>query len=214
MRVPHPQREPVVMEAFVESLQMAGLAIVSVSLWTLRVALTARGRRVAGALTAGMEAVVFVLVFSRAAADLTRVELLVGYAIGVAIGTLTGVALDERLSAGQSEVRVVTEGRDLSHVQALLADGWPVTWVPGRGPDGEVTVAFVAADDKRLSALVGAINESAPGSFWTVERLKSARADRVHPGWLQVGQAHRLPLAVHMPARGRAAAESASGTQT
>ena len=201
MRGPRPQREPGVMEPLIECLQMAGLAIVSVSLWTLRVALTARGRRIAGAVTAGMEAVVFVLVFSRAAADLARVELLLGYAVGVAIGTLVGVALDERLSAGQSEVRVVTEGPDLSHVRALLDEGWPVTWVPGRGPDGNVTVAFVAADDKRLPALVGAIRESAPESFWTVERLKSARAGRVHPGWLQVGQMHRFTPSSRRSAR-------------
>lgn len=202
------------MEALIESLQMTGLAIVSVSLWTLRVALTARGRKVAGAVTAGMEAVVFVLVFSRAAADLARVELLLGYAVGVAIGTLAGVALDERLSAGQSEVRVVTEGLDLSHVRALHEEGWPVTWIPGRGPDGEVTVAFIAADDKRLPALVNAIRRSAPDSFWTVERLKSARAGRVHPGWLQVGQVHRRPFAERVPTHGTASRSKASVAQT
>jgi uncharacterized protein YebE (UPF0316 family) len=189
------------MRALLDTLQMAGLAVVSVSLWTLRVALTARGRKVAGAVTAGLEAVVFILVFSRAAADLARIELLVGYAAGVALGTLAGVALDERLSAGQSEVRVVTEGHDLSHVRALHEDGWPVTWIPGRGPDGDVTVAFVATDDQRLPTLVKALTESAPHAFWTVERLKSARSGRVHPGWLQVGQVHGPSFAPQRPSR-------------
>jgi len=188
MRPGRRECEPEGMRELLDSLQMAGLAIVSVSLWTLRVALTARGRKVAGAVTAGLEAVVFILVFSRAAADLAAIERLLGYAAGVAIGTLVGVALDERLSAGQSEVRVVTEGRDLTLVRALHEDGWPVTWVPGRGPEGDVTVAFVAADDKRLPTLVKALRESAPQAFWTIERLKQARAGKIHPGWLQVGQ--------------------------
>jgi uncharacterized protein YebE (UPF0316 family) len=187
-------REPDVMRPLLDAAQMAGLAMVSVSLWTLRVALTARGRRIAGALTAGVEAVVFILVFSRAAADLAAVELLLGYAFGVGLGTLLGVALDERLSAGQSEVRVVTEGPDLTIVHALHEDGWPVTWVPGSGPNGDVIVAFVAADDKRLPALVKTLKELAPKAFWTVERLKQARAGNVHPGWFQVGQLHGLRL--------------------
>lgn len=168
---------------------MAGLALVSVSLWTLRVALASRGRRVAGSLTAGLEALVFVLAFSRAAADLGSVENLLGYAVGVAIGTTVGVSLDEHLSTGQSEVRVVTEGPDRSHVSRLQAEGWPVTWVAGCGPNGDVTIAFVAVDDKRLAGLVRTVNGLRPDAFLTIEHLKSAHAGRVQPGWLQVGQA-------------------------
>ena len=168
-------------------LQMAGLAVISVTLWTMRVALTSRGRRVAGSLTAGIEAVVFVIAFSRVAADLTAVHKLLGYAVGVTVGTLVGVFLDERLSAGQSEVRVVTEGDDLDHIRSLRADGWPVTWVKGEGPNGHVTVAFVAVDDLRLPSLVRSLKTLTPGAFWTIERLKSARAGTHNPTWLQVG---------------------------
>lgn len=184
--------------------QMAGLAIVSVSLWTLRVALASRGRRVAGSLTAGLEAIVFVVAFSRVAADLSAAENLLGYAVGVALGTLVGVYLDEHLSAGQSEVRMVTEGLDQNHVLELQAGGWPVTWVAGRGPNGDVTIAFVAVDDKRLPALVRALKELRPDGFWTVEHLKTARAGTVRPEWLQVGQArgfHRRPLRQQAEAR-------------
>jgi uncharacterized protein YebE (UPF0316 family) len=173
---------------------MAGLAVVSVSLWTLRVALTARGRKVAGSLTAGLEAVVFILAFSRVAQDLSDIERLLGYAAGVAIGTLAGVFLDERLSTGQSEVRVVTHGRNLEIVHALQSGGWPVTWVPGSGPRGDVTVAFVAVDDGRLSTLVKTLTELAPEAFWTVERLKTARAGMTYPGWVQVGEMRGLRL--------------------
>lgn len=168
-------------------LQMAGLALVSVCLWTLRVALTARGRKVAGCVTAGLEALVFLVAFSNAAADLRAIERIVGYGVGVGLGTLAGVFLDERLSAGQSEVRLVTEEKDPTLVHHLQAEGWPVTWFHGRGPTGDVTVAFVAVDDARLPRFVKRLNEAAPEAFWTVERLKSARAGRTHPGWLQVG---------------------------
>jgi uncharacterized protein YebE (UPF0316 family) len=176
------------METVVEFLQMAGLAVISVSLWTLRVALTSRGRRVAGSSIAGIEAVVFVVAFSRVAADLAVLHNLIGYALGVTLGTLVGMFLDERMSAGQSEVRVITEGEDIDHILSLRAGGWPVTWVRGEGPNGQVTVAFVAVDDLRLPALVGSLKTLAPTAFWTVERLKSARAGTRNPTWLQVGE--------------------------
>lgn len=182
------------MNVLFDFLQMAALALVSVSLCTLRVALTARGRKVTGSLTAGVEALVFIVAFSQAAADLGAIELLLGYALGVTLGTLVGVFLDERLSVGQSEVRIVREGRDLILVKELQADGWPVTWVYGQGPRGDVTVAFVAVDDMLLATFLKVLRKSAPDSFWTVERLKTARAGKSHPGWRQVGQLGRFRL--------------------
>src|ERR671915_299002 len=84
------------------ALQMAGLAVMSVGLWTLRVALTSRGRKVAGSVTAGLEALVFLLAFSSVLGDMNAIERIVGDAVGVGAGTLLGVFLDEHLSAGQS----------------------------------------------------------------------------------------------------------------
>ncbi len=122
----------------------------------------------------------------------------------MALGTLVGVYLDERLG-GSTEVRVVREGRDLALVNELQADGWPVTWVYGQGPRGDVTVAFVAVDDKLLAPFLRVLKKNAPDSFWTVERLKSARAGKSHPGWRQVGEIKRFRLSRSgRPVRGTA----------
>ncbi len=167
-------------------LQMAALAVLSVGLWTMRVALTARARKLAGSLVAGLEALVFLLAFSKVLSDMDAVERVVGYAVGVGAGTFLGLYLDTRLSAGQSEVRIVSRGRDLHLVRDLQGLGWPVTWTRGRGPAGEVTVAFVAVDDSRVARLLRDLEHRAPEEFWTVERLGSARAGRERDGWVQV----------------------------
>jgi uncharacterized protein YebE (UPF0316 family) len=168
------------------TLAMAGMAVISVSLWTLRVALTARGRKIAGSLTAGAEAVVFLLAFSTVMTDLTAVEKVAGYAVGVAAGTLLGVIIDQRLSAGQSEIRVVSPGSDLGIVRQLHALGWPATWMQANGPRGEVTIAFVAVDDTRLSKVLRDLDRHAPEAFWTVERLQTARPVPLPEGCIQV----------------------------
>ena len=168
------------------SLQMAGLAVMSVGLWTLRVALTARGRKVAGSLTAGLETLVFLLAFSSVMSDMDAIERVAGYAVGVGAGTWLGLFVDGRLSTGQSEVRIVTPGQDLTLVRELQGLGWPVTWTPGHGPLGEVTIAFVAVDDTRLARFLRDLRGRASDEFWTVERLTSARAVREHEGWVQI----------------------------
>ena len=74
---------------------LAAMALGSVGLWTLRVAFAARGRKVLGAGTAAVEAVVFAIAFSNLAANLDSPIRVLGYAIGVAGGTLLGLAVDE-----------------------------------------------------------------------------------------------------------------------
>ena len=71
---------------------MTMLAMGSVGLWTLRVAHTARGRKLLGAGVAAVEALVFVVAFTSLAANLDSPALLGGYAAGVALGTLVGLA--------------------------------------------------------------------------------------------------------------------------
>jgi uncharacterized protein YebE (UPF0316 family) len=202
------------MEELLGFLRMAGLAVMSVGLWTLRVALTARGRRVAGSLTAALEAVVFLVAFSRVMSDMEAIERVVGYASGVAVGTLLGVMIDERLSAGQSEVRIVTEGSDHSLATRLHSLGWPVTLTGGMGPLGETTIAFVAVDDTRVQRLVEELERSAPEAFWTVERLKSARAGKEHDGWIQIRQGFSPWRLFHSGGCSRSSSAAVEGSVT
>ena len=77
-------------------LELAVLAGLTVSLWTVRVALTARRRRYAGALVATAEALAFATVFARVIESVDSPLQLAAYGLGVGAGTLAGVAIDER----------------------------------------------------------------------------------------------------------------------
>jgi uncharacterized protein YebE (UPF0316 family) len=78
-------------------LTTAVLAMASVSLWTLRVALTARNHAAAAVAVASVEATVFVAAFSRMMTRLDSVGQIVAYALGVAAGTLIGIAVERRI---------------------------------------------------------------------------------------------------------------------
>ena len=75
----------------------AVLAMASVSLWTLRVALTARNHKAMAAVAAAVEATVFALAFSRILSSLDSVVQVAAYATGVGCGTLVGLTINDRL---------------------------------------------------------------------------------------------------------------------
>jgi uncharacterized protein YebE (UPF0316 family) len=155
---------------------MAAMALVSVGLWTLRVTLAARGRKVLGAAAAAAEAVVFAVVFSSLAGSLDAPAPVLGYAVGVAAGTLLGLLIDERSARGTSEVQVVEHGRDRRTAETLRHLGWPATSFTADGPDGPVTVTFVAVEDTDVGRVVDVLQRDAPRGFWAVQQLR-----RMHP---------------------------------
>ena len=165
---------------------MALLAITSVGLWTLRVALTARGRRSIGATVAAVEAVIFAVAFTNVAAHLHSPLRVAGYAGGVAVGTMLGLTADRRLSPGVSEIDIVVPGLDADIADRLHQLGWPTTTLIARGPHGPVTLICIAVDDSQVTELTTAVRETAPNAFWTVQRLGRTHAAALPDGYLQI----------------------------
>jgi uncharacterized protein YebE (UPF0316 family) len=175
----------------VDLLTMTGLATVSVGLWTVRVAVTAKGRKLAAAVVAAVEAIVFVVAFSRVAQGLQSPGPLVAYAIGVGLGTLLGLMLHARVARGHAQVEVVAPGNPARLLDALRDRGWPTTAITGCGLSGTVLVASITVDERRLADLLDDLGQLAPQAFWTVTPLHAARAVTLPAGLAQITHAHR-----------------------
>jgi uncharacterized protein YebE (UPF0316 family) len=147
---------------------MAVLAVVCVGLWTLRVALAARGRRIAGAGVAAAEAVIFALVFSNLVGNLGSWDRIAGYGVGVAVGTVVGLVANDRLNPGGAVVEVVVPGDGSELRQAFHSRGWPATSMPADGFNGAVTLMFLVVRTRRTSEVLDLIRVTAPDAFWTV----------------------------------------------
>jgi uncharacterized protein YebE (UPF0316 family) len=173
-------------EELTRGLVMAGMAMASVALWTLRVALAARRAKLAGAVVAAVEAVVFVAAFSSLAGNLGSPLRVGGYAVGVALGTLAGLVTDERASHGRSQIQVVIHGHDDVLADSLHALGWPATTYAAEGPSGPVTVTFLAVDDSRVPQVTVALERLVPDAFWTVQQLRRTHVSPPHHPPLEV----------------------------
>lgn len=180
-----------------ETVVLTLMGALSVSLWTIRVALTARGRRTAASAAAGIEAVVFALVFSSVLTSLNAPVEIAGYAVGVAGGTMLGVLTASRLSTGQSAVRIIVDGSGQDLTAALRACGWPVTRLPAEGLYGSAALLLLVVDDAQLSRTIRDVERLAGDAFWTTERLRDAHPAVLLPAYRQVRQRRSTSWLAH-----------------
>lgn len=169
-----------------EALAMVALAMTSVGLWTLRVAIAARGMKILCAGVAAVEAVVFALTFSHLVTDLGSPSRLIGYAVGVAAGTALGLTANDHMTPGHTELQLIAPGHQTSLVDSLHDLGWPATWSVASGPDGPVTMVWLTVDDPDVARLVGHVHDVAPDAFWTLQRLRTASPVSLPAGFRQV----------------------------
>jgi uncharacterized protein YebE (UPF0316 family) len=168
----------------IEVASTAGLAMLSVGLWTVRVAVTARGSRALGALVAAVEATVFAVAFSRLLAGLDSPHRVAAYGLGVAAGTLLGLTLDSVLNP--QTVRVDVVDTDHTLVATLDREGWPSTSAAGFGVTGPVSMVSITTNEARLQDLVELIGSASPAAFWTVTLVRRVRPVSLPHGYTQV----------------------------
>ena len=164
-----------------EIATMFGLALLSVSMWTFRVAIAARGLKLASSAIAAVEAVVFALTFSHLVADLGSLGHVMGYATGVATGTAVGLVLNERTARGHTELHLVALGDRTDLVDQFHDLGWPATFSVACGPDGPVTMMWLTVSDSEVRNVSDLVRRWAPEAFWTLRRLHKATLSSPDP---------------------------------
>lgn len=150
---------------------MFALALLSVGMWTFRVAVAARGLKLACAAIAAAEAVVFALTFSHLVTDLGSPARLLSYAAGVAAGTAVGLAVNDRTTRGYTELHLVADGDRADLVECFRYRGWPATSTIASGLNGPVTAMWLTVSDTDIREVTNLVHEWAPEAFWTLRRL-------------------------------------------
>lgn len=155
---------------------MFSLAVLSVGMWTVRVAVAARGRRFASAAVAATEAVVFALTFSHLVTDLASPIRVVSYAGGVAAGTVVGLLVNDRASRSKTEIQVMSPGNDVALVDALRSRSLPATSTAVAGPNGPVTMVWVVVPTSMVRSVQHIVDGQSPAAFMTLRKLEGARS--------------------------------------
>ena len=170
---------------------IAGLVIADQAVWTLRYQLINRGGRRMGSILGVLNAAIAVTAVAQVINNLDQPANILGYAIGVGVGTYLGSVVEERVVGGAAQVTAVTDGDGTDLVDSLRSLGWPATAFGASGTRGRAAVLFVMADRARVPLLVDQIETLQPSAFVSVTDVSRVRPVPLPDGLIQVAPSGR-----------------------
>jgi len=154
--------------------------ICDVSLGTIRVIFIAKGLKFIAPIIGFFEVIIWLLAIGQVMNNVTNVACYIAYGGGFAAGTLLGMTVEERLSIGTVIVRVISNEDITRLVSFLRAHSFGVTIADAEGSKGKVKIILSVIKRQDLDEVVRGIQHHLPGTFYSVEEIKSV-AEGVFP---------------------------------
>jgi uncharacterized protein YebE (UPF0316 family) len=147
--------------------------VADVTLGTLRIIFTSRGRQNLAPLLGFFEVLIWVIAIGQLVQNLNSVTSFLGYAAGFAAGNFVGMAIESRMAIGTVIIRAIIQvGGD--EVMSRLHDaGFGVTGVDGQGFTGPVKLVYTVVKRKHIKSVLRIIHEVNPKAFLSIEDLRS-----------------------------------------
>ena len=150
--------------------------ITDVTFGTLRIILLSKGFKHIAPIIGFFESLIWILVAARIITDLTNPITYIAYALGYALGTYVGIAIEGRLSLGKVIVRAFIS-KDSTKLESVLRDNnFGLTTVDATGRDGNVKLLYIVINRTELDKCVEVIRENYENAFFTVENIQSVNA--------------------------------------
>jgi len=140
------------------------LRMVDITLYTIRITMVVRGRKLYAWIFGFFQAIVFVTVIRAVLGGLDNWLNIIGYAAGFATGNVIGMLIEGKLAIGITHLRVVSPSRGAELVDRLREAGYAATEVAARGLQGTVGVINCSVKRKEareVSRLVAEIDDQA-----------------------------------------------------
>jgi uncharacterized protein YebE (UPF0316 family) len=154
--------------------------ICDVSLGTIRVIFIAKGLKYIAPVIGFFEVIIWLLAIGQVMNNVSNVACYIAYGGGFAAGTLLGMTVEERLSIGTVVVRVISNEDITGLLLFLRAHSFGVTIADGEGSKGKVKIILSVIKRQDLDEVVRGIQHHLPGTFYSVEEIKSV-AEGVFP---------------------------------
>lgn len=151
--------------AFVMVAIILVINIVYVSLSTVRMILTLKGRRYIAATVSMFEIVIYVLGLGLVLDNLNEIQNLIAYAIGFGIGVVCGSIIEEKLALGYITVNVISTNPDIAFTRKLRDKGYGVTSWYAYGMEGDRLSMQILTPRKYELRLYETIRQIDPKAF-------------------------------------------------
>jgi uncharacterized protein YebE (UPF0316 family) len=147
--------------------------VMDVSLGTLRIIFTSRGKRHVAPLLGFIEVFIWVSVIAEITRGTHNLVAYLAYAGGFATGNYVGMWIEERLAIGNLVIRAILPDERSGLINDLREAGYGVTSVDGQGARGPVKLIYTIVSRKDMPDVVKIIHTKYPRAFFTIEELRS-----------------------------------------
>jgi uncharacterized protein YebE (UPF0316 family) len=162
------------MSPYLIALGIFAMRICDVSIGTVRVIYTIRGRRAISALLGIIESGIWVFAISRIFKYVSDPITMVGWALGFGLGTVLGITIEKWIATGHILMRIISVEHAAKLRDTLMQEHIGVTALAGEGRNGEVQVLFVVAPRRRGKELLGIVQRIDPDAFVTIDPINQA----------------------------------------
>jgi uncharacterized protein YebE (UPF0316 family) len=166
------------MEPILGGLFIFVLRLTDVTLGTMRILMTVRGRKLWAGLIGFVEVTIFIVAISQVVRNVSNLWNVLGYSAGFAAGTMVGMTIEERLALGYTVVRIISANLGAEIKAAIHRAGFGATEMAGRGMREAVNIIEVVARRADVPAILQIVDGVDSRAFVTVEETR-----RVYRGW-------------------------------
>lgn len=159
------------MDMILGAILIFSLRLIDQTLGTLRLLYVNKGKPGLAAILGFVESAIWVVAISRVIQDLNDPFLIIGYALGFAMGTIVGSYIESTIAIGDVVVRIFSSKNDEENLlpHALREAGFGVTIINGKGMEGEVTISWCVTPRKKLRTVLKIVEEISPEAYVTTE---------------------------------------------
>lgn len=144
---------------------IVGINVAYVSIYTLRLILTIKGRKAAAALMSVIEVFIYLTGLNLVLQNLDNPVNMIAYCIGFGLGVYLGSVIEEYLALGYTVVQVIVDSLQMDLPNELRKLGYGVTSWEARGRDGGRLVMQVLVKRSNERRMMETINRISPRAF-------------------------------------------------
>lgn len=150
--------------------------VMDVSLGTMRIIFTARGKYTLAPLLGFVEVFIWIVAVSQLVRNIHNLIAYLAYAAGFAAGTFIGLQIERRLAIGKLLLHIIVQsgGEDLAF--KLHASNYGVTTMDAQGSAGAVKLIYTIINRRDLKNVEAIIHEINPKAFISVEEVNETQA--------------------------------------
>jgi uncharacterized protein YebE (UPF0316 family) len=146
--------------------------IADVSLQTMRIIFTSKGKKLLAPLVGFFEVLIWLLAIGQVMRNLTNVACYLAYGVGFATGNYVGLLIEERLAVGTVLLRVITQSDPSSLIAHLSKKNYGVTSIEALGVRGKVSILLMVIRRIDLKQIARDILHFNPKAFYTIEDVR------------------------------------------